>query len=131
MQEEQTVNEKEYVFEHINSDFRILILHFAPLIAATRVLQCKVTPAVSASARFSGSGEQKCRQIKIRPVGSTISFHVRKGAVRLLAMFSFRRSTSAGGICPVEPCDSTTPAAKGAAGRQSGEWSGLKRVHIR
>lgn len=89
MQEEQTVNEKEYVFKHINSDFRILILHFAPLIAATRVLQCKVTPAVSASARFSGSGEQKCRQIKIRPVGSTISFHVRKGAVRLLRCFHF------------------------------------------
>ena len=88
MQEEQTVNEKEYVFEHINSDFRILILHFAPLIAATRVLQCKVTPAVSGSARFSGGGEQKCRQIKIRPVGSTISF-VRKGAVRLLRCFHF------------------------------------------
>ncbi len=69
MQEEQwTVNEKEYVLEHINSDFLILISHFAPPIAATRVLQCKVTRAVSASARFSGSGEQrKCRQIKIRP----------------------------------------------------------------
>lgn len=37
----------------------------------------------------------------------------------------FCRSTPAGGICPVEPCDSATPAAKGAAGRQSGEWSGL------
>ena len=45
----------------------------------------------------------------------------------IAAMFSFRRSTSAG---PVGPCGSAAPAVKGAAGRQSGEWSGLKRVHI-